>query len=238
MTLADTRQAAAAAASATFHTAWARVRPRAAAMRLARWSRTAQAKTAGVPIGPGERVLTLDLGPAGALAAATTAAVYFGGEREPGRTWWRVGWEEVTSVGWDNRRSVLTFTGAGPGGMWRKEVALDRRSTVPALLASRMVRHNDQVCAVVMARLQPRSGKVIWVTLLNQTGPPTRSGDPGQGRSSHRRPPSRNRHPRPVATCRCGRKSAEGLWEGAPIVPSAYSSAGRARRMRSRAHVV
>ena len=54
---------------------------------------------------------------------------------------------------------MLVLTGAGPGGMWRKEVALDRRSTVPALLASRMVRHNDQVCAVVMARLQPRSGK-------------------------------------------------------------------------------
>ena len=43
---------------------------------------------------------------------------------------------------------------------------------------------------------------------------------------------------RPVATYRRGRKSAQGLWEGAPIVPSAYSSAGRARRMRSRAHVV
>jgi len=52
--------------------------------------------------------------------------------------------------------------------MWRKELALDRRSTLPALalervsatlLAGRMVRHNDRVCAVVMARLQPRSGK-------------------------------------------------------------------------------
>jgi hypothetical protein len=65
--------------------------------------------------------------------------------------------------------------------MWRKELALDRRSTLAALarervsatlLASRMVQHNDQVCAVVMARLQPRSGKMIWVTLLNQTGHP------------------------------------------------------------------
>jgi len=175
MTLADTRQAATAAASATFRSAWARVRPRTAAMRLARWRRTAQAKTAGVPIGPGERVLTLDLGLASALAAATTAAVYFGGEREPGRTWWRVGWEEVTGVGWDNRRSVLTFTGAGPGGMWRREVALDGRSRLAelarervsaTLLASAVVRQSGRACAVVMARRQPASGKVIWVTFL------------------------------------------------------------------------
>ena len=63
---------------------------------------------------------------------------------------------------------MLALTGAGPRGMWRKELALDRRSALPALalervsatlLADRMVRHNDRVCAVVMARLQPRSGK-------------------------------------------------------------------------------
>ena len=117
MTLADTRQAAAAAASATFHTAWARVRPRAAAMRLARWSRTAQAKTAGVPIGPGERVLILDRGPAGALTAATAAAVYTSDRRG----WCRLGWEEVTRAGWDDRRCILALTGAGPSAMWREE---------------------------------------------------------------------------------------------------------------------
>jgi hypothetical protein len=34
-------------------------------------------------------------------------------------------------------------------------------------LASATVRNDDQVCAVVMARRQSGSGKVIWVTLLN-----------------------------------------------------------------------
>ena len=56
-------------------------------------------------------------------------------------------------------------------------LALDRDSTLvelarerfrATLLASATVRHSDRVCAVVMARRQPGSGKVIWVTLLNQ----------------------------------------------------------------------
>lgn len=91
MTLAHTRQAA--AASAGFRTARAQFRQRAAAAWLARRSKTAQAKTAGIPIRPGERVLTLDHGPASSLVAATTAAVYLGGQGQPGRQWCRLGWK-------------------------------------------------------------------------------------------------------------------------------------------------
>jgi hypothetical protein len=178
MTLAHTRRAAAPAASAGFRAARARFRQRAAA-RLARRSKTAQAKTADIPIGPGERVLTFDRGPAGSLVAATAAAVYIGGQGEPGRPWCRLGWEEVVRVGWDDRRCVLALIGGGPAGMRRKEVALDRRSTLvelarervsATLIASAAVRHRDRVCAVVMARRQPGSSNVIWVTLLNQAG--------------------------------------------------------------------
>ena len=61
--------------------------------------------------------------------------------------------------------------------MWRREVALDRRSALvelagervsATLLASAVVEHNGRACAMVMARRQPRSGEVIWVTLRNQ----------------------------------------------------------------------
>ncbi|HEX4659123.1 MAG TPA: hypothetical protein VH307_17175 [Streptosporangiaceae bacterium] len=177
MTLAQTRQAAASAASAEFRTARARFWQRAAAAWLARRSKTAQAKAARVPIRPGERVLTLDNGPAGSLVAATAAAVYIGGQGEPGGTWCRSGWEEVIRSGWDDRRCVLALTGAGLGGMWRKELALDRHTALvelarervsATLIGSAVVRHNDRVCSVVMARRLPGSGQVIWVTLLNQ----------------------------------------------------------------------
>lgn len=177
MTLAHTRQAAASAASAGFRTARARFWQRAAAAWLARRSKTAQAKAAGIPIRAGERVLAVDHGPGGSLAAATAAAIYIGAQGESARTWCRSGWEEVIRTGWDDRRCVLVLTGAGSGGMWRKELALDRHSVLvelarervsATLVASALIRHNDRVCAVVMARRQPGSGQVMWVTLLNQ----------------------------------------------------------------------
>jgi hypothetical protein len=118
------------------------------------------------------------------------------------------GVEDVVRVGWDDRRCVLALTGAGPGGMWRKELALDRHSALvelarervsATLIASTAVRHGDRVCAVVMARRQPGSGKVIWVTLLNQAGDTGGSGGPGQVRSGHRRSPGPGRYSRQVA---------------------------------------
>jgi hypothetical protein len=177
MALAHTRQAAAAAGSARFLTRQARSWQRAgAALWLARRSKTTRAKTAGITIGPGERVLILDRDRSGSLVAATAAGLYAGGQ---GHTWCRLGWEDVIRVGWDDRRGVLALTGAGPGGIWRKELALNRHSPLvelarervsATLLARATVRHGDQVCALVMARRQPGSGKVIWLTLLNAAG--------------------------------------------------------------------
>ena len=171
MTLTHTRQAVVPAASTGVRTAPASFIRWPPAVRLARRGKTAQAKSAGIPIGPGERVLILDRGPAGALTAATAAAVYTSDRRG----WCRLGWEEVTRAGWDDRRCLLVLTGAGPGGMWRREVALDGRSRLAelarervsaTLLASAVVRQSGRACAVVMARRQPASGKVIWVTFL------------------------------------------------------------------------
>ena len=175
MTLVHARRAPAPAA-AGFGTAFRSWTRAAATWWLARSSKTALAETAGVPIGPGERVLTLDQAPAGALVAATAAAVYVGGRCGPRRAWRRLGWEEVTRAGWDERSCALILTGAGPGGMWREQLVLDRESTLvdlarervrATLLASAVVRQGDRACALVLARRQPGSGKVIWVTLVN-----------------------------------------------------------------------
>jgi hypothetical protein len=180
MTLAQTRQAAASAASARAGAgrAWFWP-PQTAARWLARRSKTARATTAGLPIRHGERVLLLEHAPAGCLVAATAAALYTYGQGEPGRSWCRIGWEEVIRIGWDERHSALTLIGAGPSGVWRKELAADRPSALvelarerigATLLASAAVRDGDRVAAVVTARRQPGSGEVVWVTLLSQAG--------------------------------------------------------------------
>jgi hypothetical protein len=180
MTLAQTMQAAAPAASARTGTGrvwfWP---PQAAARRLARRSKTARATTAGLPLRCGERVVLLEHAPAGCLIGATAAAVYAQDQAEPGRPWCRIGWEEMIRTGWDERRGALTLIGAGPSGVWRKELAVDRHSALvelareriaATLLASAVVRDSDRVVAVVMARRQPGSGRVDWVTLLSQDG--------------------------------------------------------------------
>jgi hypothetical protein len=178
MTLAQTRRAAASAGSARVGTGrtWFRP-PQAAARWLARRSKTARATTAGVPIRCSERVLLLERAPADWLVAATAVAIYIHGPGEPGRSWSRIGWEEVIRIGWDERRSALALIGAGPSGMWRKELAVGRHSALvelarerigATLLASAVVRDRDRVAAVVTARRRPGSGHVVWVTLLSQ----------------------------------------------------------------------
>jgi hypothetical protein len=177
MTWAHTRLAAASATGARLRAVRGLFWQRAAATWQATRSKTAQAKIAGLPIRPGERVLILDRAPAGSLVAATAAAVYLSDQGELSRTWSRVGWEEVIRTGWDDRRRILVLTGAGPSGMWRAELAVDRHSALvelarervsATLLASAAVRYRDRICAVVVARRQPGSGRVTWLTLLNQ----------------------------------------------------------------------
>jgi hypothetical protein len=180
MTLADTWQAAASATRARFRTGrgWLES-PQAAARWLARRSKTAQALTAGMPIRPGEGVLLLGQAQDGAPVAATAEAVYAPGRLESGRSWCRLGWEEVIRIRWDDQRCALALIGAGPSGMWRQELVLGRHSALvelarervgATLLASTVVRDGDRVVAVVTARRLPGSGKVLWVTLLSQAG--------------------------------------------------------------------
>jgi hypothetical protein len=165
-------------------TARARAWLRSTGGRQARPGRTSAATAVGAPIGPAERVLFMDHDLQGSLLAATRAALYHQDGRGANRPWSRLGWEDVGRVGWDDRRHVLTLTGVGPGGIWRKDLALPahtalvelaRERVTSALLASTAVRDGDRVCARVTARRQPGSGTVVWVIVLNDaadTGTP------------------------------------------------------------------
>jgi hypothetical protein len=144
---------------------------------LARRNRRPAAKAAGAPIGPAERVLTTGHDLAGSLVVATSAAVYLQGRGGPGRTWSRLGWEDIDAVRWHDRDQVLAFTGVHAGGLWRTELVLASRSALvdvarervaSTFLASTTVRLGDQPCARVTARRQPGSGQVVWIVVLNE----------------------------------------------------------------------
>jgi len=175
MVVAEAGQLAAPAAEPGF-TPGVRAWLRTAGQWLARRNRRSAAKAVGAPIGPAERVLTSGHDLAGSLVVATSAAVYFQDLGGPGRTWSRLGWEDVDVVRWHDRHRVLAFTGVHPGGMWRKELVLASRSALvdvarervaSTLLASTSVRLGDQPCARVTARRQPGSGQVVWTVVLN-----------------------------------------------------------------------
>ena len=149
---------------------------RTAGQWLARRNRRSAANAVGAPIGPAERVLTTGHDLAGSLVVATSAAVYFQDRGGPGRTWSRLGWEDVDVVRWRDRDQVLAFTGVHPGGLWRKELVMASRGALvdvarervaSTLLACTSVRLGDQPCARVTARRLPGSGKVVWIVVLN-----------------------------------------------------------------------
>ena len=160
-------------------TAGVRAWLRTAGQWLARRNRTSAAKVAGAPIGHAERVLTTGRDLGDSLVVATSAAVYLQGPSGPGRTWSRLGWEDVDAVLWDDRHQVLAFTGVQPGGWWREErvlasnnsalVEVARERVASTLLASAAVRSGNQAFARVTARRRPGSGKVVWTVVLNGT---------------------------------------------------------------------
>ena len=152
---------------------------RAAVRWLTRWSRTSAAIAAGAPIGHAERVLTTDYDLAGALVVTSRVALCHQDIGRPDRAWSRLRWVDVSGVFWDGQHRVLSLTGVRPGGTWRKELVLPSRTALvevarervtATLLASTMVRLDDQACAWVMARRDPGSGKVIWMVVLNGSG--------------------------------------------------------------------
>ena len=107
---------------------------------------------------------------------ATSAAVYFQDRGGAGRTWSRLGWEDVNAVLWHNRHQVLAFTGVQPAEYgrktWRWRPAASWwtwlvERVASTFLASTIVRLGDQARARVTVRRQPGSGKVVWLVVLN-----------------------------------------------------------------------
>ncbi len=115
-----------------------------------------------------------------ALVIATDRAVY----HQDGRSWSRLGWEDVDQVLWDDEPRALTLTTARHEGPSRVVLRLPRhaplvevaRERVTATtLASAPLLSRGRVCGWLTARRPPGSDQVRWVLALQDA---TAAGDP------------------------------------------------------------
>jgi hypothetical protein len=152
--------------------------------RVARWLKTwqqdhrrrlaarAEAR-AHAPLRPGERLLAVARGAEGGLVVATDRALY----HQDGRSWARLGWEEVDRVRWDDQRHVLDLTGLTPAVAAYTLLRLACPWDLPAVASERVtwarvvdqrVWLNGRAGARVVARRVPGQPSVTWLVTLDR----------------------------------------------------------------------
>lgn len=163
--------------------------------RLARWPRWVQAwgedrhqhaaaraeARAHAPIRPGERLVTVARGTGGELLVATDRAVY----HQAGRSWARLGWEQVSRVHWDEHRRALILTGLTPAVPARTVLRLAKDWGLPAVTAERVswtkvldqrVSLNAGAGARVVVRCLPGQARLTWLVILDRGLDPANPG--------------------------------------------------------------
>lgn len=152
--------------------------------RIARWLKTwqqdrrrrhaarAEAR-AHAPLQPGERLLAVAQAADGGLAVATDRALH----HQHGRSWARLGWEQVDQVRWDNQRHVLALTGLTPAVPAHTLLRLARPWDLPAVTSERVtwarvvdqrVWLNGPAGARIIARRAPGQPSVTWLVILDR----------------------------------------------------------------------
>jgi hypothetical protein len=126
-------------------------------------------------------LLAVARGVSGELAVATDRALY----HDSGRSWERLGWEQVGGVGWDEQRHILTLRGLAPPAPARSVLGLASDwDDLPAVARERVTwtRVVDQRAwlngrprARVVARRVPGQPSITWVIILDRGLDP---GDP------------------------------------------------------------
>jgi hypothetical protein len=154
--------------------------------RLVPWPRWAQAwredraqhaaaraaARAHAPIRPGERLLAVASGTGGDLLAATDWALY----HQAGQAWARLGWDQVSRVGWDEQRHILLLRGLTPAVPARTVLRLAKDWGLPAVAAERVswakvidqrISLNDGTGARVIAQRLPGEPSITWLVILD-----------------------------------------------------------------------
>jgi len=128
---------------------------------------------AHAPLWPGEHLLAVACGAGGELVAATNWALYHQG----GRSWVRLGWDEVSRVDWDEQRRNLMLTGLVPGVPACTVLRLARPWDLPAAAAERVtwakvvdqrISLNGEAGARVIARRVPGRPQVRWLVIFDR----------------------------------------------------------------------
>lgn len=132
--------------------------------------------TAGSPqLGAHEHVLLRESTPDGAEHVGTNHALYVRATDVADPIWRRIGWTEVSSVGWTRETGVVILHS------WSAEhpavaVAVKDHSRLPEFaaervtscrVASRRVRVSEGCGATISAHRDPAAGTIIWRVLLD-----------------------------------------------------------------------
>jgi hypothetical protein len=151
--------------------------------RIARWLKTwqqdhrrrlaarAEARV-HAPLQPGERLLAVARAAGGGLAVATDRALH----HQDGRSWARLGWEQVDQARWDDQRNVLALTSLTPAAAAHILLRLDCPWDLPAVASERVswarlvdqrVWLNGRAGARIIARRASGQPSVAWLVILD-----------------------------------------------------------------------
>ncbi len=128
---------------------------------------------AQAPLQPGERLLAVARAADGGLAVAADRALY----HQDGRSWTRLGWEQVDQAGWDDQRHILTLTGLTPAAAARTVLRPACPWDLPAVVSERVtwarvvdqrVWLNGRAGARVVARRAPGEPSVTWLVIFDR----------------------------------------------------------------------
>jgi hypothetical protein len=120
---------------------------------------------------PGERLLSVEADGQGRPVAATDRGIYHHDEGG----WRRLGWEQVSRVGWDGPRSALLLWGLTPNVPQRTQVVLRRGSRLVALARERVAwctlpvppTRLDGVGTLLAVRRQPGADGLVWLVAFD-----------------------------------------------------------------------
>jgi hypothetical protein len=140
--------------------------------RRRRFAARAEAR-AHAPLQPGEWLLAAARAADGGLVVATDRALY----HQHGRSWARLGWEQVDQARWDDQRQALALTGLTPAVAAHTLLRLACPWDLPAVASERVtwarlvdqpVWLNGRAGARIIARRAPGQTSVAWLVILDR----------------------------------------------------------------------
>jgi hypothetical protein len=134
----------------------------------------------GAPhLAPHERVLLRESAAHGAQRVGTEHALYIRGSAAAHIVWTRIGWGEVSSVGWARTTATMTLHVANPAGRSEISVPVREHSRLPQFaaervtachVASRQIDISAACTATLSAHRDPAGGEITWLVGLDGCG--------------------------------------------------------------------